>query len=86
MRTARKTIQVINVGIGFALAINIISMGLAIMGILNPIEGALIHNIGSVIVIAYSSTLVRFKTPKRNCEKTGKLGITKTLNKPKAKY
>ena len=84
MRTARKTIRVINVGIGFALAINVIAMGLAIMGILNPIEGALIHNICSVIVIAYSSTLVRFKTPKMACGKAEKLGITKTLNKPKA--
>ena len=54
---ARKTIRIINMGIGFALALNITAMALAILGILNPIEGALIHNIGSVIVIIYSSTL-----------------------------
>ena len=54
---ARKTIRTINISIGFALTLNIIAMALAILGMLNPIEGALIHNIGSVIVIIYSSHL-----------------------------
>lgn len=78
---ARKTIKTINVCIAFSLAVNIIAMALAILGYLNPIEGALIHNIGSFIVIAYSSTLVRYKISKKDCKKSGKLGITKTLNK-----
>ena len=47
--------KTINLSIGFALTLNIIAMALAILGWLNPIEGALIHNIGSVIVIIYSS-------------------------------
>ncbi len=81
---ARRTIKIINIGIGFALSLNIIAMALAILGLLNPIEGALIHNIGSVIVIIYSSTLVRYKLSKRDCIKTGKLGMTKHLNKAKA--
>jgi hypothetical protein len=59
-------------------------MALAILGILNPIEGALIHNIGSVIVIIYSSTLVNYKISKRDFKKS-KVGI-KTLNKSMAKY
>ena len=80
---ARKTIRIINMGIGFALALNIIAMALAILGILNPIEGALIHNIGSVIVIIYSSTLVRYKLSRRDCRQPGKLGMTKHLNKSK---
>ena len=78
---SRKTIKTINVSIAFSLAVNIIAMALAILGYLNPIEGALIHNIGSFIVIAYSSTLVRYKISKKDCKKSGKLGITKTLNK-----
>ena len=57
------------------------AMGLAILGILNPIEGALIHNIGSVIVIVYASTLSKYKISKKDCN-TKKLGITKTINKP----
>ena len=80
---ARKTIRIINMGIGFALTLNIIAMALAILGILNPIEGALIHNIGSVIVIIYSSTLVRYKLSRRDCRQPGKLGMTKHLNKSK---
>lgn len=80
---ARKIIRIINMGIGFALTLNIIAMALAILGILNPIEGALIHNIGSVIVIIYSSTLVRYKLSRRDCRQPGKLGMTKHLNKSK---
>lgn len=78
---ARRTIRIINVGIGFALTINIIAMALAILGVLNPIEGALIHNIGSVIVIVYSSTLVRYKISKRDYKKSRKSGAHKHLNK-----
>ena len=81
---ARKTIRVINACIGFSLALNILAMTLAILGILNPIEGALIHNIGSVVVITYASTLVRYRISKKDYKKSEKLGITKTLNKSKA--
>ena len=81
---ARRTIEIISIGIGFALSLNLIAMALAILGILNPIEGALIHNIGSIIVIIYSSTLVKFKLSKRDCVNSRKFGIPKTLNKSKA--
>ena len=81
---ARRTIKIISIGIGFALTVNIIAMALAILGLLNPIEGALIHNIGSVIVIAYSSTLVKYKLSKRDCKQSKRLGVTKTLNNSKA--
>ncbi len=80
---ARRTIRIISIGIGFALSLNIIAMALAIMGILNPIEGALIHNIGSVVVIIYSSTLVKYKLSRRDCKDPRKLGMTKHLNKSK---
>lgn len=79
---AKRTIRIINIGIGFSLALNFIAMALAILGILNPIEGALIHNIGSIIVIVYSSTLVRYKISKKDCKKPKKLGMIKPLNKP----
>ena len=81
---ARRTIKIINIGIGFALSLNIVAMALAILGLLNPIEGALIHNIGSVVVIIYSSTLVKYKLSKRDCKKSRKLGVNKSLNKAKA--
>ncbi len=78
---ARRSIKVISTGIAFALALNIVAMALAILGLLNPIEGALIHNIGSVIVIIYSSTLVNYKISKKDCRNPQKLGVTKSLNK-----
>ena len=59
---SRKTIQTINIGIAFALGLNILATILAMMGYLGPIGGAFVHNIGSVIVIVYSSLLLRFKT------------------------
>ena len=80
---ARRTIKIISIGIAFALTLNIIAMALAIMGLLNPIEGALIHNIGSVAVIIYSSTLVRYRLSRRDCRNPRKLGMTKHLNKSK---
>jgi len=79
---SRKTIRTISISIGFALGLNIIAMALAILGALNPIEGALIHNIGSVIVIIYSYTLTRYRLSSRDYRKSKKLGMTKSLNKP----
>lgn len=58
---SRKTIRTINIGIGFALGLNIIATAMAAFGYLGPIGGAFVHNIGSVIVIIYSSMLLRFK-------------------------
>ena len=83
IKIARKTIQKINISIVFALILNIIAMSLAILGILNPIEGALIHNIGSVIVIIYCLTLTNYKISQKNSKK---LGMTKPLNKTSVKY
>ena len=81
IKIARKTIKTINITIGFALIINIIAMGLAILGILNPIEGALIHNIGSVITVIYASTLYSYNISRKDNKMSGKLGINKTINK-----
>ena len=63
---ARKTIKTINLNIGFSLTLNIIAMTLAILGFLDPIAGALIHNIGSIVVIVYSSTLLNYKLSKKD--------------------
>ncbi len=79
--TSRKTIKTISISIGFALTLNIIAMTLAIFGLLNPIEGALIHNIGSVIVIIYSYTLSNYKSSKKDYHKDKKIDFSKTINK-----
>lgn len=60
-KLSRKTLKTINVGIVFALILNLIATILAMFGLLNPIEGAFVHNIGSVIVIIYASSLLKYK-------------------------
>ena len=77
---ARKTVRTINISIAFALTLNVVAMALAILGILNPIEGALIHNIGSVAVIIYSSTLIKYRISKRDYNQSKKTAIKKNLN------
>ena len=79
---SRKTLSTINLNIAFALSLNVVAMIMAILGLLDPISGALIHNIGSVIVIIYSSTLMNYKLTGKELRKSKKLGITKHLNKP----
>ncbi len=78
---ARRTIEIINFNIFLSLGLNLLAMAFAILGWLNPIEGALIHNIGSVIVILYSYTLTNFKMSEKDYKKSKKLGVTKSLNK-----
>lgn len=68
---SRQTIKTININIAFSLVLNITAMILAVLGVIDPISGALIHNIGSVVVIIYSGLLVNYK----------RLGITKNINK-----
>lgn len=81
IQISRKTVKTININITFALLLNILAMYLAILGKINPIEGALIHNIGSLIVILYSITLMKYNFPNPRRLKTEKLGVNKTLNK-----
>ena len=78
---AKKTIRTININIAFSLIINMIAMGLAIFGMLGPIEGALVHNIGSVIVIIYSATLLNYTYSKKDAKKSKKTSSNKSLNK-----
>ncbi|MGN0093735.1 MAG: hypothetical protein ACI37V_04705, partial [Methanobrevibacter sp.] len=52
----------INVNILLSLAINFTAMFLAMFGLIGPVAGALIHNIGSVIVVINSSLLLNYKS------------------------
>ena len=78
---SKKTLKVININIAFSLSLNIIAMLMAMLGFLDPIAGALVHNIGSVIVIIYSSTLMGFRLSRKELKNSKKLGMTKHLNK-----
>lgn len=59
-KISRKTLNKINFNIALSLAINFTAMFLAIFGIINPVIGALIHNLGSVLVIINSSLLLNY--------------------------
>ena len=86
IRMARRTMKIININIAFSLVLNILAMILAILGYLGPIEGALLHNIGSVIVIINSASLIYYKYSKKEYEKAKKIGMKKSLNKSIVKY
>ncbi|WP_321421638.1 cation-translocating P-type ATPase [uncultured Methanobacterium sp.] len=65
---SRKVRGTINVNIMVPIMINFIAILLAGFGIIGPVVGALIHNMGSVLVVANSSRLISYrqnqKTPK----------------------
>lgn len=61
LRLSKKTMRTININIFLSLTLNFIAIVLAILGILGPVLGALVHNVGSVLVIIYSSFLLKWK-------------------------
>jgi len=57
-----KMIRTIRLNIfAFALAFNLLAMGLAGMGLVGPVMGAVLHNVGSVFVVVNSALLIRSK-------------------------
>lgn len=63
---SRRTLNKINFNIIVSLAIDFTAISLAIFGIINPVVGALIHNVGSVLVITDSSLLLNYGINKKN--------------------
>ena len=59
VRLSRRTLLTIKAGIAFSIALNSVAMVLAVFGLMGPIAGALVHNIGSVIVIVMAALLLR---------------------------
>ena len=58
---SRRTMTTIRLNMTFSMALNFLAIGLAISGLLGPVVGALVHNAGSVLVIANSALLLRWK-------------------------
>ncbi|MBQ4313204.1 MAG: cation-translocating P-type ATPase [Clostridia bacterium] len=58
---SRRMMTTIKLNIIFSMGLNFLSIALAITGILNPIVGALVHNAGSVLVIANSALLLGWR-------------------------
>ena len=58
---SKKTMKTIKLNLILSMGLNFIAIILAITGILNPIVGAMVHNVGSVAVIINSSLLLKWK-------------------------
>ncbi|HAP32033.1 MAG TPA: cadmium-translocating P-type ATPase [Firmicutes bacterium] len=55
----KLTVKTININIFFALTFNALALAASGAGLLNPITGAIAHNIGSIAVIANSAWLLK---------------------------
>jgi len=58
VKLSRSTLKTIKFNIALSIVINIIAVILSAFGILNPITGAIVHNIGSVIVVLNAALLI----------------------------
>lgn len=56
---SKKTMTTIRWNVAFSLILNFVAIILAMTGILNPVVGALVHNLGSVFVIINSAKLLQ---------------------------
>ena len=61
LRLAKRMMRTIKYNLTFSMALNFISIALAITGVLTPVVGALVHNAGSVFVILNSALLLKWK-------------------------
>ena len=58
---SKKVMRTININLAAAMLLNFAAILLAITGILNPVMGALVHNVGSVAVVTNSSLLLKWR-------------------------
>ena len=58
---SRRMMATIKVNMTFSMALNFLAIALAITGALEPVVGALVHNAGSVLVIANSALLLKWR-------------------------
>ncbi|MBC2582163.1 cation-translocating P-type ATPase [Clostridium sp. DJ247] len=61
IQLSKKTMRKINFNIALAMILNFVAIALAALGILGPVAGALVHNVGSVFVVLNSALLLRGK-------------------------
>lgn len=59
---SKKTMNTIKWNLALSMILNFVAIILAMTGILNPILGALVHNLGSVAVIINSAMLLKYKS------------------------
>lgn len=59
---SRRMMTTIKLNMAFSMALNFAAIILAMIAVLNPVTGALVHNVGSVVVIVNSALLLRWKS------------------------
>lgn len=57
---SKRMMRTIKLNLTFSMTLNVVAIILAIIGTLNPVVGALVHNAGSVLVIVNSALLLGF--------------------------
>ncbi|MFT4300514.1 MAG: cation-translocating P-type ATPase [Desulfovibrio sp.] len=60
-RLSDATVNTIKFNITLSMAINFVAISMSVMGLLNPITGALVHNAGSVLVVLNAARLYERK-------------------------
>lgn len=57
---SKRMMQTIKLNMTFSMTLNFLAITLAVIGTLNPVVGALVHNAGSVLVITNSAFLLKW--------------------------
>lgn len=81
MTLSRKTMRTIRINIFLSQALNAVAVVLAMTGVMGPVAGALVHNVGSVAVIISSAMLLNFNE-KKNGEDRQKTSGSLKLSQP----
>ena len=81
MTLSRKTMRTIRINIFLSQALNAVAVVLAMTGVMGPVAGALVHNVGSVAVIISSAMLLNFNE-KNNGEDRQKTSGSLKLSQP----
>ena len=61
MAFSKCMMTTIKLNVTFSLTLNFVAITLAIIGTLDPVAGALVHNAGSVLVITNSALLLNWQ-------------------------
>lgn len=66
IKLSQKNMATIKINLALSMLLNFVAIILAMTGVLNPILGALVHNVGSVAVIINSALLLNFRSEKNS--------------------
>lgn len=82
IRLGRRVLKTISANIIIGMSVNTVSVVLSLLGVLNPVLGALVHNVSSFLVVGNSAFLIGAKKPFKGCvEKSSKHRAIKNKNK-----